>query len=157
MVLGIPQEVQFSGFLRAVMVPGGGSCKEQIFKALTWVLPNGQSWLRRKGALMGAYVHTLRQRNIPYGHMVRFSIYNNRQLLHPHSPTFRYEWRPQGPISRTRYRYLKFGLFRGKGNKFKYAVKKSTHSPHIIHALMLGVLNHLKNIPQEHPNPSIDR
>ena len=49
--------------IRALVVPGGGCCKRIIIQGVmtpTGVLPNGQSWLRRKGGVTGASVHALR-------------------------------------------------------------------------------------------------
>ena len=62
----------------------------------------GQSRLRRKGDVTGAYVHALRQRNSMYVQTVRRSIDDIRRPEHPKAPIRRYKRHPQGPPSRPR-------------------------------------------------------
>ena len=61
---------------RALVVPGGGLCKGIIIQGIMmpmWVLPNGQSFLRRNGGITGAYLYAPRKNNIIYVHTYRWS------------------------------------------------------------------------------------
>ena len=66
---------------RSLVVPGGGCRNEIILQGVMTpmgVLPNGQECFRKKGYVIGAYVHTPRQRNSTYVQTVRRSIYDTR-------------------------------------------------------------------------------
>ena len=107
---GYPRQFIHLKFFRALVVPGGGCHKGVIIQGIltpTGFLPNGQSCLRIKGGVTGAYVHSPRHRNSTYVHTVRHSIYETRQPEHPHSPIRRYERHPQGPSSRPHYSLVK--------------------------------------------------
>ena len=59
---------------RAMVVSGGGFCEGktiQVIMTTTVVLPNVQSYLRRKGDATGASVHAPRHRNSTYVQMFR--------------------------------------------------------------------------------------
>ena len=63
--------------------PGRGCCKGIILQGIimpTVVLPNVQSCMRRKGSVTGVTFHATRQRNSPYRHTVRQSIYEPDDL-----------------------------------------------------------------------------
>ena len=48
-------------------------------------------------------------------------------------------------------RDLQFGVFRKKGQKFKYVVKDSTHTPGTIRAIPSGVFNRLAKLTSRKP------
>ena len=52
-------------------------------------------------------------------------------------------WSPEGD--------LKFGVFRKNVKKLKYIGKESTHRPGTLHAIPLGVLNHLDKLTSRKP------
>ena len=58
-----------NSILQELVVPDGVFCKSiilQVILTTTGVLPNGQSWLRRKGSVTGESVHAPRQINRMY-------------------------------------------------------------------------------------------
>ena len=78
---GHPSQLSCLKTFRDLVVPGGGRRKGTINQGIlmpTGVLPNGQSFLRRKGGVMGASVHVPIQRNSKYKQMVRWNIYETR-------------------------------------------------------------------------------
>ena len=94
---------------RALVISGGGWRKGKNIQGIMTpmgVLPNRHQYLRRKGGVMEASVHVLRQSNSPYGQIFRRKIYRNRRPEQNHSPILWYEQRPQWPSSWTRYRGL---------------------------------------------------
>ena len=63
---GYPRQFSRLKKFMTLVVPDGGFCKGIIIQVILTpmgVLPNGQSRLRIKVDLTGAYVHTPRQRN----------------------------------------------------------------------------------------------
>ena len=74
---------------RELVVPGE-ECRKEIFiqgiVAPLGVPPNGQSWLRRNGDVMGVSFHATRKSNNPQKHTVRRSISETRWHKHPHLP-----------------------------------------------------------------------
>ena len=95
---------------RSLVVPGGDCRKGVILQVIltpAGILPNGQSCLRRKRDLAGAYAHAPRQSNSMYAHTARRYIYKTRRPENPHSPIHQYKQCPQGPASRPRYTMMK--------------------------------------------------
>ena len=89
---GIPSKVSRLKLFRALVVPSGGSHKEINMQGIltpTVVLPNEQSFLRRKGYVMVASVHSPINRNSAHAQMAIWHIYNTRWSEHPH-PTIRW-------------------------------------------------------------------
>ena len=92
---------------RALVVPSRGFRKGIIIQGImtpTGVLPNGKSFLWRKGDVMGAPFHAPIQRNSTYVQTFRRSIYKTRRPEQPHSSIRRCKRRPQGLPPRPRYR-----------------------------------------------------
>ena len=103
---GRPRKFICLKFFRALVVPGRGCIKGIIlhgFLTPMGVLPNGHSYLRRKGDVTGASVHAPRHRNSIYVQTFRRSIYNTILPEHPHSPIHQYKRHLYGPPSRPLY------------------------------------------------------
>ena len=104
---GVPRQFSRLKKFRALVVPSRGCHKGiilQIIMIPTGVLPNVNSFLRRKGDVTGAYIHAPRYRDSPYVQMVRRSIYETTWPKHPHLPILQYKRRPQGPTLQPHYR-----------------------------------------------------
>ena len=86
---GCPSQFSSLKNFRSLVVPGGGCHKGrniQVVLVTMGVPPNRQSLLRIKVDVTIASVHAPIQRNIPYGHTVRQSIYKTRQPKNPQLP-----------------------------------------------------------------------
>ena len=84
----------------------------------------------------GSPVHTYRPRNIPYGNMIRWYIYDTRQPKHPHSTILCYRNFPQGPLllvhitwntARTRPKYTPHLRLRSQHLRFLQDYHKNHH------------------------------
>ena len=104
---GYPRQFSCLKIFRTLVVPGGGFRKGIILQGIlkhAGVLPNGESFLRRKGDVTGAYVHEPRHSNSAHVQTIRGSIYETRWLEYPHSPIQKYQQLPQGTASQPSYK-----------------------------------------------------
>ena len=87
--------------LRDLVVPSGRCYKGTILQGIltpTGVLPNGQSWLRRKWDVTGPSVHTPIHRNRTYGQTIIRYIYKTIWTKHPPSSIHRQNYTPREPL-----------------------------------------------------------
>ena len=102
---GHPSNFSHMKIFRSLADPGGVYRKGIIFQSCSSsagfpVARNSQ--LRRKGDVIGAYSHTFRPMNNPYGKTVRWYIYNTRWPEHPHLPIRCHIQRQKVPSIRSR-------------------------------------------------------
>ena len=86
---GYPRHFSCLKIFRAIVVPGGGCCKEVILQIILTpmgVLPNVKSCLRIEGDVTGFSIHAPRHSNSSYVQMVRGFIYDTIWTKRPHSP-----------------------------------------------------------------------